>query len=242
MSRFAPALLETLAGPARVVVLAGAGLSKASGVPTFRDAQTGLWANFRPEELATRAAFERDPQTVWRWYAWRRELIARAEPNPAHMAIAKWQTLGDVTVVTQNVDGLLQRAGGKAVEYHGNIFRNLCLSEHRALADDAWHAGEPPTCATCGAYVRPGVVWFGEAIPPEALRAGDDAAQSADVFLSIGTSALVYPAAGLAEQALRAGAVFVEINPDDTPLSSLADHRVRARAEEALPALLNALA
>ncbi|MEO1576347.1 MAG: NAD-dependent deacylase [Pseudomonadota bacterium] len=238
---FAPDLLKTLAGAKRIVILAGAGLSKASGVPTFRDAQTGLWANFRPEDLATREAFERDPATVWRWYAWRRELVARAEPNAGHQAIAQWQKRANVTVVTQNVDGLLQRADGQAIEYHGNLFVNRCLQTHRVLSDDEWTHGEPPTCTATGAYVRPGVVWFGEAIPSDAMAAADEAAQSADVLLSVGTSSLVYPAAGLAEMALRAGAVLVEINPEPTPLSSLADHRLEGPAEQVLPALLQAI-
>ena len=241
MMRFAPDLVATLAGARSVVILAGAGLSKASGIPTFRDAQTGMWSRFRPEDLATRDAFERDPQTVWRWYRWRRELIAKAKPNAAHVAIAKWQQWASVTVVTQNVDGLLQRAGGTAIEYHGNLFDNLCLEEHRRLGKDDWLDGEPPTCRTCGAYVRPGVVWFGEAIPPSAMQAADAAATSADAFLSVGTSSLVFPAAGLAEIALRAGACFIEINPDATPLSSLADHRLQGGAEDVLPALVTAL-
>lgn len=236
----APALRKTVASAAHVVVLAGAGLSKASGVPTFRDAQTGLWSRFRPEELATREAFEGDPATVWRWYAWRRELVARAQPNAAHHAIAQWQKTSNVTVVTQNVDGLLQRAGGQAIEYHGNLFVNRCLQEDHVLDDGQWEQGEPPVCIKCGAYVRPGVVWFGEAIPEHAMHAADEAARSADVFVSVGTSALVYPAAGLVETALRAGAVVIEINPEPTPLSSLADHVLRAPAETLLPQLIPA--
>lgn len=237
----APDLLALLAGRGPVVVLAGAGLSAASGVPTFRDAQRGMWAKFKPEDLATPEAFARDPQTVWRWYAWRRELVSNVDPNAAHVALTRWQAARDVTIITQNVDGLQQRAGGDVIEFHGNLFVDRCFEEHRVLAADEQIPGEPPSCKHCGAHVRPGVVWFGECIPEAALDAAHAAVEKCKTFVSIGTSALVHPAAGFAEMALRNGARLVEINPQATPLSSMADHRLTATAETALPALVAAL-
>ncbi len=150
---FPPELISGLSAGPPAVVLSGSGVSAESGVPTFRDAQTGLWSEFRPEDLATPEAFRADPETVWRWYAWRRELIAGVDPNPAHTALARWQAAaGRLTIVTQNVDGLHQRAGSSdVVEFHGNIHRNLCLDEGRELAEDEMAAGEPPVCRRCGA-------------------------------------------------------------------------------------------
>ncbi len=234
----APDLLALLAGRGPVVVQAGAGLSAASGVPTFRDTQTGLWANFKPEDLATPEAFERDPQTVWRWYAWRRELIRNVEPNAAHVALTRWQKMRDLTIITQNVDGLQQRAGGDVIEFHGNLTVDRCFAEQRVLDADEQIAGEPPTCKYCGAHVRPGVVWFGEGIPETALEAAYAAVARCEVFVSVGTSALVHPAAGFAEMALRNGARLLEINPDPTPLSSMADYRLVGTAETVLPEVI----
>ncbi|MFK8015346.1 MAG: NAD-dependent deacetylase [Gammaproteobacteria bacterium] len=230
-----------LQGQARIVVLAGAGLSAASGVPTFRDAQTGHWATFRPEDLATSEAFMRDPQMVWRWYLSRRETIGQVSPNAGHDALTRWQRERDVTIITQNVDGLQQRAGGTVTEFHGNLFVDLCFEEHRVLSATEQHPGEPPRCVHCDAYVRPGVVWFGENIPTHAMREAEHAVDHCDIFVSVGTSSLVYPAAGFAEAALRRGARFIEINPEETPLSSLADHRLAEPAQIALPALVDAL-
>jgi NAD-dependent deacetylase len=226
-----------------VCVLTGAGISAESGIPTFRDALTGLWANFNPEDLATPEAFERDPKFVWDWYEFRRELIRQAEPNPGHFALA--ELAGRVprfTLVTQNVDGLHQRAGSKGVlEYHGNILRDRCCVE-QVVADrseDSRHG--LPRCAACGGLLRPDVVWFGEAIPRGPMLAAADAAESCDVFLSIGTSSLVYPAAGLAESALRAGATVIEVNPDRTDLSLAADVVLGGPSGLLLPRLLAAL-
>jgi NAD-dependent deacetylase len=226
-----------------VCVLTGAGISAESGIPTFRDALTGLWANFNPEDLATPEAFERDPKFVWDWYEFRRELIRKAEPNPGHYALA--ELAGRVprfTLVTQNVDGLHQRAGSAGVlEYHGNILRDRCCVE-QVIADrseDSRHG--LPRCAACGGLLRPDVVWFGEAIPPGPMLAAADAAESCDVFLSIGTSSLVYPAAGLAESALRAGATVIEVNPDRTDLSPAADVVLGGPSGLLLPRLLAAL-
>jgi NAD-dependent deacetylase len=226
-----------------VCVLTGAGISAESGIPTFRDALTGLWAKFRPEDLATPEAFERDPKFVWDWYEFRRELVRQAEPNPGHFALA--ELAGRVprfTLVTQNVDGLHQRAGSKGVlEYHGNILRDRCCVE-LIIADrseDSRHG--LPRCAACGGLLRPDVVWFGEAIPRGPMLAAAGAAESCDVFLSIGTSSLVYPAAGLAESALRAGATVIEVNPERTDLSRAADIVLGGPSGLLLPRLLAAL-
>jgi NAD-dependent deacetylase len=226
-----------------VCVLTGAGISAESGIPTFRDALTGLWANFNPEDLATPEAFERDPKFVWGWYEFRRELIRQAEPNAGHFALAELaDRVPRLTLVTQNVDGLHQRAGSKGVlEYHGNILRDRCCVE-QVIADrseDSRHG--LPRCAACGGLLRPDVVWFGEAIPRGPMLAAAGAAESCDVFLSIGTSSLVYPAAGLAESALRAGATVIEVNPDRTDLSRAADIVLGGPAGVLLPRLLAAL-
>ena len=226
-----------------VCVLTGAGISAESGIPTFRDALTGLWANFNPEDLATPEAFERDPKFVWDWYEFRRELIRQAQPNPGHFALAELaDRVPRFTLVTQNVDGLHQRAGSKSVlEYHGNILRDRCCVE-QVIADrseDSRHG--LPRCAACGGLLRPDVVWFGEAIPRGPMLAAADAAESCDVFLSIGTSSLVYPAAGLAESALRIGATVIEVNPDRTDLSPLANIVLGGPSGLLLPRLLAAL-
>jgi NAD-dependent deacetylase len=226
-----------------VCVLTGAGISAESGIPTFRDALTGLWANFNPEDLATPEAFDRDPKFVWDWYEFRRELIRKAEPNPGHFALAALaRRVPRFTLVTQNVDGLHQRAGSKGVlEYHGNILRDRCCVE-QVIADrseDSRHG--LPRCAACGGLLRPDVVWFGEAIPRGPMLAAADAAESCDVFLSIGTSSLVYPAASLAESALRAGATVIEVNPERTDLSPAADVVLGGPSGLLLPRLLAAL-
>ena len=238
---FAPDLLASLAGRARIVVLAGAGLSAASGVPTFRDELTGMWARFKAEDLATEEAFRRDSQTVWRWYAARRANVRAVSANAGHHALTRWQKAGDVTIITQNVDGLQQSAGGDAIEFHGNLFTDLCLDEHRVLGIDEQTDGVPPTCVHCGSPVRPGVVWFGETIPTSAMQQASVAVDTCEVFISVGTSSLVHPAAGFAETALRRGARLIEINPTPTPLSSLADWSLREPAERALPKLVDAV-
>ncbi len=239
-------MIETLAEALRtahtVTVLTGAGMSADSGVPTFRDAQTGLWAQYRPEELASPEAFARDPDTVWQWYRWRRQNVAAAQPNAGHEALAALEAhLPDLRLVTQNVDGLHRRAGHREViEFHGNIGVNRCHREGRIVeVDDATDA--PPPCPHCGAPVRPGVVWFGEAIPKEALERATEAAGACDLLLAVGTSAVVHPAAALAQIARRGGARTAEINPDATELSDDIDIRIPARAAEALPQVLERL-
>ena len=227
-------------GAARVVVLTGSGVSAESGVPTFREAQTGLWARFDPQELATPEAFERDPGLVWDWYEWRRKLVMEARPNSGHLAIAELERLvPEFTLITQNVDGLHQRAGsGEVIELHGNILRSKCSVE--GIAVEAYEEAEkPPCCPSCGAPLRPDVVWFGEMLPFEAIEAASEAARGSDLFLSVGTSSLVYPAAALPYEALENGATLLEINPEETPLTPHADYSVRALAGDVLPELVS---
>jgi NAD-dependent deacetylase len=201
-------------GAARhIVVLTGAGISKDSGLPTFREAQTGLWSRYRPEELATPEAFARQPDVVWRWYAWRRELVARAEPNAGHRALVELaHRVPRCTLVTQNVDGLHRRAGSSdVIELHGDITRIRCSA--CCLVHDAPGPGEPPGCRQCAAPLRPDVVWFGELLPEAALRRAGQEAARCDVLLAVGTSGTVYPAAGLVSVAAHAGATVIVVNP-----------------------------
>ncbi len=235
-----PTLIERLLAAEKVVVLTGSGISAASGVPTFRDAQSGVWSRFRPEDLATPDAFKTNPGRVWRWYQWRRELVGQAEPNPAHFAVRDLEEhFTSFTLITQNVDGLHQRAGSRdVIEFHGNIMRNKCFDEERILDAVEEPDAAPPRCPHCGGPVRPDVVWFGERIPALTLEAAFEEAAGCDVFFCIGTSALVHPAANLAAVAHNAGAMLVEINPDRTPLSDVADFSLKAPAGEALPQLV----
>jgi NAD-dependent protein deacetylase/lipoamidase len=236
-------LLQVLALASRVAVLTGAGMSAESGIPTFREAQTGLWSRYNPEDLATPQAFRRDARLVWEWYAWRRELVALAMPNPGHSALARLeQRFREFTLITQNVDGLHQRAGSRRViELHGSLQRSRCFQENRVV--DSWSETEevPPRCPDCGGPLRPDVVWFGESLPSQALEAAWKAASRCQVFLSIGTSGLVEPAASLPYIAQRAGAIIVEINPSTTPLTPQADFILQQPSGKALPELLAAL-
>ena len=227
-----------------VAVLTGAGVSAESGVPTFRDAQTGLWAQFDPLELATPAAFARNPRRVWDWYAMRRDMVGRVAPNPAHVALAVLERrVPEFLLVTQNVDGLHQRAGSlRVVELHGNITRVRCSREGTPVARwDDRDPDAPPRCASCGAFLRPDVVWFEEMLPADALRAAEDAANRCDVLLVVGTSAEVYPAAALPMLAQRRSALVVEVNTETTPLSVQADYALRGPAGVVLPALVAAV-
>lgn len=237
-------LVERLAACRKVVALTGAGVSAESGVPTFRQAQTGLWERFRPEELATVEAFEADPDNVWSWYEWRRDLVQRVAPNAGHRALARMESfIADLVVVTQNVDGLHHRAGSSTViEFHGNLFDNRCLSCAAPADDIPRPCPTPPRCRSCGGLVRPGVVWFGEPIPAGPLEQAIAATEQCELFLSIGTSSLVYPAAGLAARAHRAGAILVEINPEPTELTAQADFVLAGPSGQLLPALYQALA
>lgn len=243
-SQIPAGLVEILRSVRYMVVLTGAGISAESHIPTFRDAQTGLWAQYSPEELATPQAFGRNPGLVWEWYAWRRELVSKAEPNPGHLALAELERrVPEFTLITQNVDGLHQRAGSlNVIELHGNINRTKCFDEGVIVESWPSTAEAPPRCPRCGGYLRPDVVWFGETLPPQALAAAFEAAAGCDVFFSIGTSALVHPAASLPYQAIRHGAVIVEINPDQTPLTDGATYALQGPAGLILPALLKTLA
>lgn len=240
---FPDGLIERLADARHLVVFTGAGVSAESGVPTFRDALTGLWARFRPEDLATPEAFRANPRLVWDWYAWRRELVGRVEPNPAHHAIAALQgLLPRLTLITQNVDGLHQRAGSREVlELHGNLQRVKCFDhQHTATTwDDT--AERPPRCSHCGSLLRPDVVWFNEDLPAGAWAQAQQAASQCDLFLAIGTSMLVYPAAALPLTAAQAGATVIQINPQPTDLDGWARFNLRGKAGELLPDLLMAL-
>lgn len=235
-------LIEALREARRVAVLTGSGISAESGVPTFRGAQTGMWEHFDPQQLATPEAFERDPRLVWEWYAWRRELVSKAKPNPGHLALAELERrVTNFTLITQNVDGLHRRAGSESVlELHGNIMRSRCSAEGVAIEPE--ESDEvPPTCPNCGAPLRPDVVWFGEALPRYALISASEAARNCDLFLSVGTSTLVYPAASLPFEAMESGATVVEINPDDTPLTESAHFALRGNAGDMLPAIVEAV-
>jgi NAD-dependent deacetylase len=242
-----PDLLTRLRAAYHIAVFTGAGISAESGIPTFRDAQTGLWANYSAEDLAMPQAFMRNPAMVWNWYEWRRSLMRTARPNPAHLAIAQLETLvGQVTVITQNVDGLHARAGSSnVIELHGNIWNNVCFSCKRpappigALGEPG-EAEAPPHCLYCGGLVRPGVVWFGESLPAGALERAVDIAESADLFFCIGTSSLVEPAASLPRYARARGHCVVQINPEETNHDRLAGHVLRGKAGEILPGLLRA--
>jgi NAD-dependent deacetylase len=234
--------LQVVVSEARhVCVLTGAGISAESGVPTFREAQTGLWSRYDPLDLATPEAFLRDPGLIWRWYRWRRDLVTRVEPNAGHIALADLADLVPrLTLVTQNVDGLHQRAGSQEViEFHGNLFVDRCFAEDCVV--ECNHDTEIPACPGCGSPARPGVVWFGEAIPESALNESFAAAAECDVFLSIGTSSLVYPAAGLASIARESGAIVAEINPSPTEMSSNFNISIAGNAGVVLPELINSL-
>ncbi|HQR69175.1 MAG TPA: NAD-dependent deacylase [Burkholderiaceae bacterium] len=232
----------TIAAARRITVLTGAGMSAESGVPTFRDAQTGLWARFDPAQLASEDGFRADPSLVWRWYAGRRDAVGRAEPNAGHMALAAAAGRFDrLCIVTQNVDGLHRRAGSRdVIEIHGSIAQTVCLAHCGYVEDEPSRVppGEPPRCPNCGDWLRPGVVWFGEILDPGQLAAAEAAAGECDVMLVVGTSGLVYPAAGLPLVARRAGASVIIVNPAESELDRIAQCVVRSTAATALPRLL----
>jgi NAD-dependent deacetylase len=222
----------------RVTILTGAGVSAASGVPTFRGSG-GLWRQFRAEDLATPGAFRRDPVLVWEWYAWRREVVASCRPNAAHGVIARWSRAFDCcTVITQNVDDLHLQAGTmNLIRVHGSLWELSCWQDCGAPAwrDEAVPlTALPPSCPACGGLARPAVVWFGESLPRRELDAAAEAC-SCDVFLTVGTSALVYPAAGLVHEATRRGAFTAEINLEATPASSQVDVAIQGPADQLLP-------
>jgi len=230
----------------RITVLTGAGVSAASGVPTFRGPD-GLWKNFRPESLATAEAFRRDPKLVWEWYDWRRQVLSTKKPNRAHEVLAAWsKRYPGFTLITQNVDGLHEQAGSKnVIRFHGSIWEvtcwNNCSSSPRRWRDATVPFTKiPPTCPHCGGLIRPGVVWFGEGIDPDVMRLSLEALDC-DLFFTIGTSSLVYPAAGLIPEAKRRGAFTIEVNVEPTPAASFLDLALNGPAEELLHQLNAAL-
>ncbi|MGC8894995.1 MAG: SIR2 family NAD-dependent protein deacylase [candidate division WOR-3 bacterium] len=243
LRREARELARASGGFQRVVVLTGAGVSSDSGIPTFRD-PGGVWERFRPEDLASPDAFARDPKLVWDWYRARAENVREAQPNPGHIAIAEMEAIfPDFHLITQNVDGLHHRAGSRRViELHGNLGRARCTRcpsvfplEHAPVAHDGM-----PHCPSCAALARPDIVWFGEALPVDALEQAFDLSSRAQVFFSVGTSGLVQPAASLPFIAKRAGALIVEVNPNETSLSADCDFIFRASSSEALPIIVEA--
>lgn len=222
-----------------ITVLTGAGISAESGIPTFRGA-AGLWKQFRPEDLATPHAFARDPQVVWEWYDWRRGLIQQALPNPGHIALAKLELhASPFILITQNVDGLHRRAGSRnLLEVHGSIWTLRCTECDREWQDETVPLALLPRCE-CGALARPGVVWFGETLPQRVWSTAEQATASCDVFLVVGTSALVYPAAGLIHLARASGAKIIEVNTEKTGLSEVVDCALIGPAGVVLPQLLS---
>jgi NAD-dependent deacetylase len=220
------------------VVLTGAGVSAESGVPTFRDALTGLWKNFDPMQLATPEAFRADPDMVWKWYRHRRGLALKVEPNPGHHAIKEMEDLAkDFLLVTQNVDNLHQRAGSKkVVEFHGNIMRYRCFND--CVVMDDTDNEEPFKCEKCGDWIRPDVVWFGEAIPEKALRESMGSVGRCDLLFTIGTSGVVQPAASLPMMAKSNGAFVVEVNLQSTPVTPEVDVFLEGKSGEVMPVLV----
>jgi NAD-dependent deacetylase len=233
-------LREALRSSRHVVVLTGAGVSAESGLPTFREPMTGLWAKYRPEELATPQAFQRNPRLVWEWYEWRRGLVAQAGPNPGHYALVELERrVPRLTLLTQNVDGLHGRAGSRGVvELHGNIGRSKCFDRHHPAETWPSEGPVPPLCRQCGSLLRPDVVWFGESLPAAALQAAQDVLTECDLFLAIGTSGSVQPAASFAFQARAAGARVVIVNPEWHGPTDPEDFVLRGRSGEVLPALV----
>lgn len=237
-------LLAQLADANLVMVLSGAGMSAESGIPTFRDAQNGLWARYKPEELATAEAFEADPARVWSWYQERRKRVREARPHAGHRALVALESLVPaLSIVTQNVDGLHQLAGSTHVaELHGNILRSKCHVTLRPISEE-WLADSsqapPRSPYISNGFARPDVIWFGELLPQETLQQAMEVAVLCDFCISVGTTSQVQPAASLPVMALEHGARLVEINPRETPLSLHADLCLRGTAAEVLPALVS---
>lgn len=249
-----PDILTRLRAARRAMALTGAGISAESGIPTFRAPGTGLWSQYTPEEFATPRGWRRNPKLVWGWYTHRRRLARRAEPNAGHRALAALADYyPEFTLVTQNVDGLHARAGSRDVlELHGSLFRFKCSADDTPIDYDDPEDGDPaamealergegpdvPVCPDCGALVRPDVVWFEEALPQEPYRRAEAAARACDVCFVVGTSALVWPAAGLPLAARSHGALLVDVNPEPTDLTRHADLSLRGPAGAVLPPLV----
>ena len=239
------AVADLLAAHPRVTCLTGAGVSQESGIATFRDAHTGLWAHFDPEQLASQSGFAQDPGLVWRWYMERLRRVQQAAPNPGHTALATLQAINpQLTLLTQNVDDLHERSGSRnVVHLHGQLAQFHCNHCRRAytLRPEDPARPSPPLCAACGGRVRPSVVWFGEMLPQYELQQAWDAAQQCDVMLVIGTSGMVHPAAMLPSVAREEGAVIVDVNIEEGPISQIADYFLRGSSGQVLPALVDAL-
>lgn len=238
--------VPTLKKAKSICMLTGAGISAESGIPTFRDKQTGLWERYRAEDLASIDAFERDPALVWSWYQWRRGEVKDKRPNPAHQALARWQQhskeLGQqLTVITQNVDDLHEQAGSVVTHLHGELWKNHCSDCGRTYPSpiDPAHCDLIP-CEHCGGHIRPSIIWFGEMLPEQAWQTAQLAAMSCEVFINIGTSSIVYPAAGLAQLAKQNGATIIEINPNPTS-NPMVDIQLPYPAGLILPALVEQL-
>jgi len=231
----------------QLTVLSGAGISAESGVPTFRDVETGLWAKVDPYEISSAEGWQRHPEKVWAWYLWRHHMMQGVEPNNGHRAVAAWQDHAEVHVVTQNVDNLHERAGSERVYHlHGSLFEFRCDRCQGEFQGELPAMPEPvetvtPRQCPCGGLIRPNVVWFGEALPDSAWQKSVEAVSNADLVVVVGTSSIVYPAAGLPELALANGIPVIEVNPEPTPLSNAARATLRESAASALPTLLQRL-
>ncbi len=226
-------------------VLTGVGISAESGIPTFQEIQSGFWSQYNPEELATLRAFQTNPELVWDWYWWRRELIAKSGPNPGHEALSELEKIltqqsRDFTLITQNVDGLHHLAGNKnVIELHGNIMQVKCFRCNQVFANDpSTKEGSIPHCVFCSGLLRPNVVWFGESLPKKSLEMAWNAAQNCDIFFSVGTSGIVQPTASLPLVALQNSATLVEINPNPTTLTSLVTFSIQGNAGTILPNII----
>ena len=237
---FPPELITLLRGTSKLVALTGAGVSQESGLRTFRDAQTGLWAQYKPEELASPEAFARDPKLIWDWYTWRREAVKAVRPNAGHYALVEIEKkIPEFSLITQNVDGLHRMAGNQQViELHGNIQRVRCADCYTFTETWEDDIESVPRCRKCNGLLRPDVVWFGESLPRDQLEAAVEAARTCDIFFSIGTSGVVQPAASLAFAAHNRGAAVVEINAEPTPLTPKADYVFHGKSGEILPELV----
>jgi NAD-dependent deacetylase len=239
---FPPELIHLLRSATRVTAMTGAGVSQESGLRTFRDAQSGLWAQYKPEDLASPEAFHRDPKLVWDWYAWRRDAVKGVRPNPGHYALAEMaKHIPEFTLITQNVDGLHRAAGSpRVIELHGNIRRVRC--SECGMITETWgdDTVAVPRCTGCGGMLRPDVVWFGESLPRAELESAVEAARTCDVYFSIGTSGVVQPAAALAHAAKNRGAAVIEINAEPTPLTPKVNFALQGKSGEVLPELVKA--
>ena len=231
-------LIKEIAYAERVVFFTGAGISAESGIPVFRG-KDGIWNKLKPEELANFNAFLKNPELVWEWYQHRKKIISDSGPNAGHLAIVGMEKyFPDVKVITQNIDNMHKRAGSKTVyELHGNIERNYCIKCKKVYHDNLPLEGKIPMCE-CGGLIRPDVVWFGEYLPEDQFLGGEKAAINSDIFFVVGTSAIVYPAAGLVYTARQSGSTIVEINIEETPFSSIADYSYFGKAGEVLPIIL----